>query len=65
MTSSGHGHAHRLTDAIIHVNPPEGAQAHARTAHGPTSPRAATPSTRHSAPLACVIACKSCNLDSA
>ena len=23
----------RLTDAIIHVNPPEGAQAHARTAH--------------------------------
>jgi divalent metal cation (Fe/Co/Zn/Cd) transporter len=26
-------HVGRLTDAIIHVNPPEGAQAHARTAH--------------------------------
>jgi cation diffusion facilitator family transporter len=27
----------RLTDAIIHVNPPEGAQAHARTAHHVTA----------------------------
>ncbi|MCW2936152.1 MAG: cation diffusion facilitator family transporter [Actinomycetia bacterium] len=26
-------HVSRLTNAIIHVNPPEGAQAHARTAH--------------------------------
>jgi Dimerisation domain of Zinc Transporter len=26
-------HVGRLTGAIIHVNPPEGAEAHARTAH--------------------------------
>ena len=35
-------HVRRLTDAIIHVNPPDGPEAHAITAHhiGPASPRA-------------------------
>jgi hypothetical protein len=42
MTSSGHGHehGHRHGDVIIHVNPPEGPQAHARTAHHQAAPQA-------------------------
>jgi cation diffusion facilitator family transporter len=43
-------HVGRLTDAIIHVNPPEGAQAHARTAHHLMTRRAARPDRAPSRP---------------